>query len=51
VYRASLEALVPLAEHGAIETLIPGHGSIARGADAVRARLRRDFDYLDSLKS
>jgi glyoxylase-like metal-dependent hydrolase (beta-lactamase superfamily II) len=50
VYRASLEALVPLAEHGAIETLIPGHGSIARGAEAVRARLKRDFEYLDSVK-
>ena len=49
VYRATLDALVPLAEHGAIETLIPGHGSIARGAAAVRARLERDFGYLDSL--
>jgi glyoxylase-like metal-dependent hydrolase (beta-lactamase superfamily II) len=51
VYRATLEAFVPLAEHDAIETLIPGHGSVARGAAAVRARLRRDLDYLDALEA
>lgn len=51
VYRATLEALIPLAEHGAIETLIPGHGAIARGADAVRARMQRDLDYLDTLEA
>src|SRR5207247_1581462 len=45
IYRATLDALVPLAEHDAIETLIPGHGAIARGADAVRARIRRDLEY------
>jgi len=50
-YRATLDALAPLAEHGAIETLIPGHGSIARGAEAVRARIRRDLDYLDALEA
>jgi glyoxylase-like metal-dependent hydrolase (beta-lactamase superfamily II) len=50
-YRATLEALIPLAEHDAIETLIPGHGEIARGADAVRARIQRDVDYLDALES
>jgi glyoxylase-like metal-dependent hydrolase (beta-lactamase superfamily II) len=51
VYRTTLDALVPLAEHGAIETLIPGHGGIARDADAVRARIRRDIDYLDALEA
>ncbi len=50
-YRATLEALVPLAAHGAIETLVPGHGSIARGADAVRERLARDLGYLEALES
>ena len=50
-YRATLDALIPLAEHGAIETLIPGHGAIARGADAVRARLARDVEYLDALEA
>jgi hydroxyacylglutathione hydrolase len=51
VYRTTLDALVPLAEHGAIETLIPGHGAIARDPDAVRARIRRDLDYLDALEA
>jgi glyoxylase-like metal-dependent hydrolase (beta-lactamase superfamily II) len=51
VYRATLEALVPLAEHGAIETLVPGHGSIARGAQAVRERLARDLGYLEALET
>jgi glyoxylase-like metal-dependent hydrolase (beta-lactamase superfamily II) len=50
-YRATLEALVPLAANDAIETLIPGHGAIARSAEAVRARLRRDLDYLDALEA
>jgi glyoxylase-like metal-dependent hydrolase (beta-lactamase superfamily II) len=50
-YRATLDALIPLAAHGAIETLIPGHGAIARGADAVRARLARDVEYLDALEA
>jgi glyoxylase-like metal-dependent hydrolase (beta-lactamase superfamily II) len=50
-YRATLEALLPLAENGAIETLIPGHGEIARGAPQVRARLRRDLDYLEALEA
>ena len=50
LYRATLEQLVPLAEGGAIETLVPGHGAIARGADAVRERFRHDLDYLHSLK-
>lgn len=49
-YRATLEALLPLAEHGAIETLIPGHGAIARG-DEVLARLQRDLDYLAALEA
>lgn len=50
-YRATLEALLPLAEHGAIETLVPGHGGIATGAEAVLARLRRDLDYLEALEA
>src|SRR5206468_8973965 len=27
-YRTTLETLLPLAEHGAIETIVPGHGSV-----------------------
>jgi hydroxyacylglutathione hydrolase len=48
-YLETLRALAPLAEHGAIETLVPGHGAIARGRDAVVARVRRDMEYLQAL--
>jgi glyoxylase-like metal-dependent hydrolase (beta-lactamase superfamily II) len=48
-YRRTLQELLPLAEHGAIETLVPGHGSVARGAEAVRGRFRQDLDYLAAL--
>jgi hypothetical protein len=44
-YLATLEALAPLVTHGAIDTLVPGHGAIARG-DEVFARLERDIEYL-----
>ena len=50
VYRATLETLRPLAEGGAIETLIPGHGAIAFGPDAVTARVRADLGYLAALE-
>lgn len=49
-YRQTLEALLPLAEHGAIETMVPGHGAIARGRDAVLTRFRCDLDYLRALE-
>lgn len=49
-YRETLEALRVLAEHGAIETLIPGHGSVAEGREAVLARFRTDLDYLAALE-
>ena len=29
---------------------MPGHGSIAHGEEAVRARFRHDLDYLDALQ-
>ena len=50
-YRRTLEALRPLVAHGAIETLVPGHGAIAHGTGAVEARLTRDLAYLDALES
>lgn len=50
VYRATLETLRPLAEGGAIETLVPGHGSIAFGPEAVVERVRRDLAYLAALE-
>ncbi|HEY3216556.1 MAG TPA: MBL fold metallo-hydrolase [Candidatus Eisenbacteria bacterium] len=51
VYRRTLQELWPLAEHGAIDTLVPGHGSVARGRDEVVARLRRDLAYLERLEA
>jgi hydroxyacylglutathione hydrolase len=48
-YLETLRALTPLAEGGAIETLVPGHGSIARGHAEVLRRLRRDVEYLETL--
>jgi len=48
-YRSTLVELLPLAQHGAIETLVPGHGAIAHGRDEVVARIERDLGYLDSL--
>ena len=50
IYRATLAALEPLVAGGAIETIIPGHGTIARGEAAVRAILARDIAYLDTLE-
>jgi len=50
IYRTTLDQLVPLAEGGAIETLIPGHGAIAHGREAVRERLATDLDYLTRLE-
>ena len=50
VYRQTLESLRPLVEGGAIETLVPGHGSLARGVQAVGSRLQADLDYLSALE-
>ena len=50
VYRKTLEPLLQLAENGAVETLIPGHGSIAHGRDAALARIREDLAYLAELE-
>jgi hydroxyacylglutathione hydrolase len=49
-YRQTLDALRVLAEHGAIETIVPGHGGIARGQAPCIARLRRDLEYLAALE-
>ena len=48
-YRRTLERIGMLAGAGEIETLVPGHGAIARGRTAVLERLHRDLGYLDSL--
>lgn len=50
-YIETLLGLLPLAEGGAITTLIPGHGSIATGRDTVIVRLRSDLDYLERLEA
>jgi len=50
-YLETLRVLVPLAEGGAITTLVPGHGSIARGQEEVLRRLRTDVDYLQRLEA
>jgi glyoxylase-like metal-dependent hydrolase (beta-lactamase superfamily II) len=50
VYRRTLETLRVVAEGGGIETVVPGHGTIARGGDAVLARLREDLAYLEELE-
>ena len=49
-YRRTLEPLLQLAENGAVDTLVPGHGSIARGRDAVLTRLHEDLEYLETLE-
>jgi glyoxylase-like metal-dependent hydrolase (beta-lactamase superfamily II)/pimeloyl-ACP methyl ester carboxylesterase len=50
VYRRTLDSLLTLAEGGAFEVLVPGHGGIAFGGDAVLARLRTDLEYLAALE-
>lgn len=50
-YRETLQALLLLAENGAIEVIVPGHGGVARGRSAVVERFRRDLDYLKALES
>ena len=50
-YRRTLERLERLAREGTVETLVPGHGAIARGAPAMLERVRRDLGYLEALES
>lgn len=51
IYQRTLETLLPLFESGAVETLVPGHGSVARGAPACVARIARDLEYLHALET
>jgi glyoxylase-like metal-dependent hydrolase (beta-lactamase superfamily II) len=50
VYRRTVEGIGRLVEAGEVETLVPGHGAIARGAAEVRGRIRRDLRYLEALE-
>jgi hydroxyacylglutathione hydrolase len=49
-YRATLRTLLALAEGGGIRTLVPGHGAIADGPEAIE-RLHRDLGYLEALET
>jgi glyoxylase-like metal-dependent hydrolase (beta-lactamase superfamily II) len=50
VYRRTIEDLAVLVEGGAVETLIPGHGPLARGREQVLARIHADLGHLDALE-
>ena len=51
IYRRTLESLSAMFESGAVETLVPGHGSVAHGALSCRARLAHDTLYLAMLEA
>lgn len=48
-YRDTLNRLLPVLDAGEVDTLVPGHGAIARGAE-VRRRLLDDLGYLDQME-
>jgi hydroxyacylglutathione hydrolase len=50
-YLETLRGLEPLARGGAISTLIPGHGTIARTREAVIGRIEQDIAYLETLQA
>lgn len=50
VYRRTLETLRPLADGGALEALIPGHGAILVGRGAIAERVRSDLAYLEAIE-
>ncbi len=50
-YRHTLTRIDLLISCGRIDTLVPGHGSIARGAGEAHARVRRDLRYLDTMET
>lgn len=50
-YRAGLDALEhAVSEHG-VHTLVPGHGHVATGSDAIWERFGADRAYLDALEA
>lgn len=50
-YRAGLDALEhAISEHG-VHTLVPGHGHVCTGSDAVWERFGADRAYLDALEA
>ncbi len=49
-YLASLRKIDALVASGQVETLVPGHGHVTRGADGIRARIAEDVAYIDRLR-
>jgi len=49
-YLASLRKVDALVASGQVETLVPGHGHVTRGAEAIRARIAEDIAYIDRLR-
>ncbi len=49
-YLASLRKVDALVMSGQVETLVPGHGHVTHGADAIRARIAEDIAYIDRLR-
>jgi glyoxylase-like metal-dependent hydrolase (beta-lactamase superfamily II) len=49
-YLESLRKIDALVAAGEVETLVPGHGRVTRGAEAIRARIAEDIAYIDRLR-
>jgi hydroxyacylglutathione hydrolase len=49
-YRHTLMQIAMLTDFRQIDTLVPGHGSIARDGGEAHARVRRDLHYLDTME-
>jgi glyoxylase-like metal-dependent hydrolase (beta-lactamase superfamily II) len=49
-YLASLRKVDEMVTAGQVETLVPGHGHITLGAEAIRARIAEDIAYIDRLR-
>jgi len=50
-YLASLRKIDALVASSQVETLVPGHGHVTRGAEAIRARIAEDVAYIDRLRT
>ena len=50
-YLASLRKLDALVASGQVETLVPGHGHVTRGAEAIHARIAEDGAYIERLQT
>jgi hydroxyacylglutathione hydrolase len=49
-YRHTLTQIATRTGFGQIDTLVPGHGSIARDGEEAHERVRRDLHYLDTME-